>query len=408
MAIKKKKSTNTSESNNDSLLDSLGDLFEDSYSEVNYFPSGLLMFDSHNGCVILDENNNFSKADFGIKTGSIVHLISYSGVGKSSLAYSLAGGIIEPFEKGSMIIFDTERACTLNRAKKLSNILNLNERGSKGKLINTGTSSEKLLTLIKAISAKKLANIEDFKEKHPSTGEDIVSPTVIVLDSLPMLLPTKFEEEDDFNSNMAGSQIAIVNNKLVKQTMDDRLKANIIIIVINHITTKINTGNVPVKNNIAGLKPDESVGGGSAWRYLTDYYIRLNLVKEFNENDPEKFMGSEVEFQIIKSRTFPSGKKFKMVFNKVEGWSNNFSNFNFLLEQGYVKLSGAYYSLEDYPNKFFKSNLENLMEKDDFRNIFEDKLQKAIFNYLPKFRSNELVSLDSNSNNTEDFDESES
>lgn len=379
---------NTNLSMLDNMFESLSE--EVHYQQIEFFPmNSVTMVDIHNGCIIIDKDGNPSKMDTGIKCGSILHIIGNSGTGKSSLAYQIGAGIISPYVNGNLIIFDAERACTKARVLQLTG-MNV-DTTNRARITNRKTTSENLLAIIKKITAFKIENKESLMTPHSVTGIMVMPPTVIVVDSLPMLLPDKMEDAEEFTSNMAGSQIAIVNNKIIKQTMDDRISANIILIAVNHITTRINTGTVVTKNNIAGIKPDESVGGGSSWRYLADLYFRLNLVKEFTEADPEKFNGSEVEVQLIKSRAFPSGKRFKIILDKSLGWSDELSNFNFLLERGVITRAGARYKMDGYETSFLASKFREMITSNEvFQNAYNDAMSSAIYEYLPKIHEDQI------------------
>lgn len=179
-----------------------GDLATSSRTPLG-FPTGLDLLDFKNGMAVYPDGHK-PYLSLGITEGTYVMWIGSSGSGKTSVAIQSAFKIIEPYEgKGSVFHFDLETATTKSRVKKLT--------GASNEYLkhhyfhkDTGITSENFYETIRMISNLKLDNREEYEVRtgrYDEEGEEIVilAPTVVILDSLPLLVPEKISEEEELS-----------------------------------------------------------------------------------------------------------------------------------------------------------------------------------------------------------------
>ena len=80
--------------------------------------------------------------------------------------------------------------------------------------------------------------------KTTFNGEKVeyLVPTVILVDSLVAMTPKDIQDETELSGSMSASAIAKTNNAIIKRITNFITDANIIIIIINHITSTIAMG----------------------------------------------------------------------------------------------------------------------------------------------------------------------
>jgi hypothetical protein len=124
------------------------------------------------------------------------------------------------------------------------------------------------------------------------------------------------------------------------------MEANIIMIFINHITAKVETGVTPTQASINYLKQNESLPGGLAPQYLTNTLIKITTASKLDEEKTYKVKGFEAKIELIKSRTAPAGRSINMIFNQAEGFDEELSTLEYIKANGGLKGGGKSYYLE--------------------------------------------------------------
>jgi hypothetical protein len=114
---------------------------------------------------------------------------------------------------------------------------------------------------IKSLSKLKIKNREKLEldtGKVDDEGQPItvLPPTVVILDSLAVMSPQNIEEEEELSGGMSASAVAKVNTSIFKRIPSFLNDANIILLVVNHITKKIEIGFNKTKAEINYLKQD--------------------------------------------------------------------------------------------------------------------------------------------------------
>jgi len=230
-----------------------------------YIPTYLTGIDS------IDYRNGFYDEDgsirLGIDGGKMMTIIGKSGVGKSTLALQIAGRIIDLNENSDLVYLDYERTL---KPSRISTITGWSEakRIEKSLVLNSEISTETLLALVYSISQNKnkketydQIKIDSGKVDRDGKKIYVLPPTVIITDSIATMIPKDFADGSDISGSMEASQIAKINNQVIKKSLQYLEKGNIILIAINHITTNIQTGPIKESAQINFLKQGETLPG---------------------------------------------------------------------------------------------------------------------------------------------------
>jgi RecA/RadA recombinase len=350
-------------------------------SKIVALPTGFDLIDAGNGAYDPVEK----KFDAGLREGHIIGVVGYTGSGKSTLAIQLASGIVEPFENGTVIPFDTEKAWHKPRVKALyskggdEDLLKKWSEKWPEEIKNVDTYLDDVLAFIVDLAEFKQAHIEELTETFTDINGDKVSvlaPSVIIIDSLAALFSRRsaksVEEEGKGDSNAAAMQTAKENNGFFGKILNTIFASNIFIIVCNHITTAVKTDQFdhrPAK--LQWLRPDENIKGGSGFAYYADTFFRVNPGTKLDPTKDYKIRGFINEVQLIKSRGNESGLSYPMIFDFKNGYDSLLSNVQFLYNEGKIKAAGPSSSLISHPEfKFTKGNIRDAVIKNPTLEVF--------------------------------------
>lgn len=356
------------------------------------YATGFLSFDFMNGCIVhaKRDNQQFKYYSVGITDGSIVTFIGRSGSGKTTLCTQMAANIIRPFKTSCVFHDDIEGGINNNRLESLTGFYgeNLTDRYI---VRNTAITAENLFERIRMIYDLKMENRSEYEYDtglYDTRGNRIykLEPTVYILDSLALLMPEKFAEEDELSGSMGASAVAKVNTAVFKKIVPLLKSANIIFMVINHITQKIDINPMQrTKAQVSYLKQGESIPGGNAPIYLTNTFIRVDDAGKLKPTEGFYIDGSMVELTLIKSRTNKAGQTCKLVFDKENGFDEELSLFTLLKEKGKVNGAGAFLYLGDRSDmKFAQKNFkQKLRELPELREVFMEEVMKVLSTIIP-------------------------
>ena len=368
-------------------------------SEMTYsvsYPTGFLPLDLITGYV--QEINGQYHFELGISDGSINTLIGNSGTGKTSLLVSIACSIIKPFKTSAIFFEQAEVGTNIQRIRNLSGITD--ENGFIGKFVvrDAGISIESIYRRVLTIYSIKTQNSEKYQYDTGLTdmhGKKIYKyePTIIVIDSVKMvqseakMVDDKGNIENDKITNMDGAtearDISIYYKKMVPMCR----VANIIIIMVNHITKNIPTGPTPVKNEFPWLRQNEHLGSANMLNYLSNLMLRLDTIAKLAPDDSKNSYGidgSIVSVDAVKSRTGKTGRsKCALVFDQSIGFDKDLSMLLLLKTKNLIEGSGAYLKLPNCDIKFSMKNFKKILyENAEFRNAFNLFSYNYIINTL--------------------------
>lgn len=341
------------------------------------YPTGFLNFDHLNGYnlnTFNDKGELVPTKHIGLLDGSYNLLIGRSGSGKSTFAVQAGANIISQFEDAEMMIQSMEGGITVPRLETLTGYVG-NELFNRISIKNSGITAESIYDDIYSIYETKIKNKEKFlydTGMRDSTGNPIMkfTPTVMVIDSIALLAPERIADKGELSGQMAATAMAKANTALLKGVMQLIKATNIILLVINHITEKIEANPMMhTKGALIYLKQGESLPGGKAVTYLANNIIRFDDSKLKEETFG--FSGAQVDISLGKSRTNKAGKSTPLIFSQENGFDSLYSLMVMLKDAGVIVTKGAYLALDGYEPKFRTRDFKQLfMDDEEFRKAF--------------------------------------
>lgn len=377
----------------------LANMFREAVASMDYamrseaiddigYPTGFLNFDYTNGYIAEELDASTGEIsqyyNIGLTDGSFVAVIGNTGTGKSTFVIQVASNIARKFKTSTIFEDSIEGGMTVARRMSLS-MFSDEEYKTRFIVRNTGITSENLYERIKLIHDLKIKNINNFlydtgfKDMY---GNPIMKlePTIYILDSIALLNPEKYAEEDKLSGNSAAAASAKVAAQVLRSIIPMLKSANIIFICINHILEDVQMSVMPKKQPIPYLKQGERMPKGRTVTYLANNIIRIENAQKLQADKEFKIEGSVVDVSILKSRT--SGKKqaTKLIFDYDNGFDPWLSLFKFLKENNLIYGAGVSMSLDK--EKQFKFSQGTLKEKIKTDPEFRNALLKTSLFYL--------------------------
>ncbi len=344
--------------------------------------TGIDLLDFVNGTVDPDLNLYHT----GLAHGRILYMIGKSSSSKSSTAVQIAKNMTYSIPNAQVYHLDLERSTKLLRIKALTGLSEAELlEDNYYNLIQRDLYTETLHSLIDSLyHFKKDHKDELLIDMEDSSGkvQKILPPTVIILDSLALLVSKKNIDNDEIGSNMSGSATALMNNKMFTQNQGKLEEANIHLFIINHINDGINIGIVPRSADIQYLGQNETLKGGRTSQYLADVLLKFvaTSTKFGGEKDNkygEDIQGFVIKVQIIKSRNTTAGISFSLIFDQVRGINNELSNLEALIENKILTGTSSF-TFSDNPDiKFSRKNfLDKLYNSESLQESYNKALLK--------------------------------
>lgn len=357
-------------------------------SEPDYaYPTGFLTFDFMNGTVVhvKKDNMEFKYNSIGIVDGSMVTVIGRSSSGKTTWCIQSAGNIIRPFKSSCVWMDSVEGGVVDTRAQ---NLLQLYGESFKERWIprNTGVTAENFYERVRYIYDLKMECADQITYDtgaYTSDGEKIykMEPSVYILDSLAMLTPDKYTEEEELSGQMSVTAAAKMNSTVFKRIIPMLKAANIILFVVNHITESVDI-NPYAKNQgqLSYLKPGERLGGGRAAIYVTNLLVRLDDHSKLKSDEGLGIDGTLVDFSLLKSRTSATGQKTTLVFNYNQGFDPDLTLYYFLKTRKLINGAGIGLYIGDRKDLKFsqKQFKEKLRTNEEFKKVFIEYALKEL------------------------------
>ena len=359
----------------------------ESTMEVCY-PTGFLNFDFMNGAIVKvngRDGRSFNYYSAGIPDGSLVIGIGRSGCGKTTAFVQMAANIIRPFDNGCIFHDDIEGGITYQRRKVLTGFTD-EELENKYIIRNSGITAENFYARIKMIYDLKMENYDEYVYDTgyvDTIGNKIfkLQPTVYILDSLALLMPGQFTKEEQLSGQMSATAAAKTNSMSFKRIIPMLKEANIILFVINHITTKIEINPMMhTKGQLSFLKQGEELPGGRTVNYLANVFMRFDDNSKLKESEGFGVTGNLVDITLVKSRNSRAGQVATMVFNQSNGFDPELSLFVMLKNCNRIKGAGAYLYIDDHDDvKFSQKNFKDkLMESPELQQYFTDAVSEEL------------------------------
>lgn len=351
------------------------------------YATGYLAFDFLNGTVVhvKTPEKKFKYNSIGIVDGSITMVIGRSGCGKTTWLVQTAGNIMRRFPKACTWHDDVEGGIVETRRERLTSLFgdDLKDRYISR---NAGVNTENVYERIKIIYDLKMENRAEYEYDtglYTSRGEKIykLQPSIYILDSLAMLTPEKYTEEDEMSGQMSTTAAAKANAQLFKRVVPLLKSANIMLFVVNHITQNIDINPMAKKKaKLSYLKQDESLPGGNTPIYLANLLIRFDDNTKLKDSEGLGIAGNIVDLTLLKSRTSNVGKSVPLIFDHKRGFDAELSLLQLLKDMKMINGAGAYLYFKDrsdmkFSQKQFKSKLA---ESEEFRKVFMEVSLEAL------------------------------
>ena len=345
------------------------------------YPTGFLNFDYLNGYIATEKNPETEEYEeyynLGIEDGSYVSFIANTGVGKSTLVCQIAANIARRFET-TTIFEDMIEATGMNDSRRLELSKFTEDEYKKRYIIrNTGVTTESIYARIKMIHDLKIEHPEDFlydTGRRDLQGKPIMKlePTIYIIDSIAMLMPEKYIEEDELAGKSMGAASALIASNVFKMIIPLLKSANIILFGINHILEDVQMTAMPKKNPVPYLKQGERIPKGRTATFLANNIIRLDNANKLKVDEGYHIEGSVIEASLVKSRASGKKKPTRLVLDFANGFDPWLSALETMKYNKLLYGGGA--SLAVDPEKQFKFSLGTFRDKvlndKEFRNAF--------------------------------------
>ena len=272
----------------------LEQMFRDKVSKMDYsmsqeakedtgYPTGFLNFDYLNGFINDQKMPDGEMKQYfvlGITDGSYNVLIGNTGCGKSTLVTQIAANIARQFKTTTIFEDNIEGGMTTARRRSLSGFT-LEEYNKRYIVRNTGVTAENFYERIKMIHDLKVGNPEKFlydTKRNDVYGKPIMKlePTIYILDSIPMLMPKEYADDDELAGKSSGAATAQILTRIFRQIIPLLKESNIILFGINHILEEVQMTMFPKANPVPYLKQGERLPRGRSATYVANNIIRLD------------------------------------------------------------------------------------------------------------------------------------
>ena len=371
------------------------------------YPTKFLTFDFLNGNIVTvkhPDNTISQYYSIGIVDGSINTFIGRSGCGKTTFAIQASYNIIKDFPDATMYIDSVEGGVTVSR---LSTLTGLTGAELRERIIdrNTGVTAENFYQRIKLIYDIKMQDRDKYTYntgKVDDLGNPIFKliPTPYILDSLAMLMPEKYADEDELSGQMAATAAAKTNTRILKMIVPKLKAVNIILMLINHINQKVQINPYDRSpNQLSYLDPGETMPGGNAAIYLANNIIKF-YDKKLDATKGLGIEGYEITLKLMKSRTNRAGRMCTVIFDQANGFDPDLSLFVTLKEAGYITGAGAFFHLKGSDIKFTQRGFKDKLNEDpELRKLFIEQsleyLKSTIDSGNPDVSANSYSTVDS-------------
>lgn len=344
------------------------------------YPTGYLNFDFLNGYITyeFDASTGQKKAYYstGLTDGSYVAFIGNTGTGKTTLICQMAANIVRPFKTSTIFEDSLESGLTHARRRSLSGFSD-EEYKNRYIIRNSGITAENVYERIKMIHDLKVSNPDQFlydTGHKDSYGNPIMKfePTIYIIDSIAMLMPKKYTEEDELAGKSMGPASALIITSVFRSILPMLKAANIILFGINHILEDVQLTAMPKKQIVPYLKQGERLPKGRTITFLANNIIRIENQNKLKKDEGYKIEGSVTSVQILKSRSSGNKMATNLIFDFDNGFDPWLSLLRFMQDNKLIQGSGVSMYFDDEKKyKFSQANfLEQIKTNPEFRNAF--------------------------------------
>lgn len=304
----------------------------------------------------------------GFAVGGLNIIVGQPGSGKSMLAIQTMGQGQRQY-KGKLLggFLDSEEATTQLR------------------LSNLGVRYPKLRPYADVTVEKVFKFIEGlcvFKNQK----EIVETPSVVVWDSIANTLSQKERETDDPNT-VIGYKARLLSI-LVPKYVAKCAQNNICFLAVNQLRDVLAMGQFAPPKDLKFMSTTKDMPGGNILKYNAFQLLEMKVKTAITPTGTEKsdnygFEGIIVTVKCVKNKLFPPNVEIPIVGSFTTGFSNFWTNYNFLKQTKRLN-SGAWNYLVSFPDKKFRTKDAPSLYKDDleFQTAFDAAVKEAIKNEI--------------------------
>jgi len=291
----------------------------------------------------------------GIVLGGMSMWVGRPGCGKSTITASIAKNAQKIYNGNAVVLYlDSEGSMSTYRLKQLG----VDNPPIEVKRIST---IESIFQVIDAVCKY----LEDPKNIKLLDG----APILIIWDSIANTKPEKAFQTDDINQ-VIGLRARLISNQLPKY-LSKMEKYNIALTTVNQLVDQLNMGMFAPAPDLRFMSQDKDIPGGNSLKFNTSQLIFLQ------ERTPLKkeqfgFQGIKVQVKCVKNKLFVPNNPFEIVLDYNRGFSNFWTNFEFLKSVKRIT-TGAWSYLNDYKEKKFRIKEAPIIYNSNpiFKDIFD-------------------------------------
>jgi len=300
----------------------------------------------------------------GFAVGAMSIIVGQPGSGKTMLAIKTLGQGQLQYEANMLGAFlDSEEATTTLR------LANLGVRYPKIKPY-TDITVEKVFKFIEGLSTFKI-------EK-----KIVDIPSIVIWDSIANTLSLKERETDDPNT-VIGYKARLLSI-LIPKYVAKCAQNNICFLAVNQLRDVINIGQFAPPKDLKFMSATKDMPGGNILKFNAFQLVEMKVksaIAPGATNDSAKygFEGVICKLKCVKNKLFPPNIEIEVVGSFTSGFSNFWTNYNFLKETKRLN-SGAWNFLVSLPEKKFRTKDAPELYKTDaeFKQAYDDAVKEAI------------------------------
>jgi RecA/RadA recombinase len=294
----------------------------------------------------------------GFAIGALSIIVGQPGSGKSMLAMKALGNA-QKYYNGKLIpgYLDSEEATTSIR---LSNL------GVRYPVIEpyNDITVEKVFKFLEGLCL--------FKQKN----KIVDTPSMVIWDSIANTLSEKERETEDVNQVIGYK--ARMFSILIPKYVAKCGKHNISVIAINQLRDVIKIGQFAPARDLKFMSASKDMPGGNVLKFNAFHLLEMKVGKLL-EQDKYGFDGVIAKVKCVKNKLFPPNIEIELMGSFTTGFSNFWTNYNFLAETKRLS-TGAWNYLVSMPDKKFRTKDAKLLYNNDkeFAVKFDEAAKEAI------------------------------
>ena len=300
----------------------------------------------------------------GFAIGALDIIVGQPGSGKTMLAIqTLATGQIQYEGKLIGAFLDSEEATTKIRMANL---------GVRHPMITPygDMTIEKVFKFLEGTCV--------FKQEK----KIVETPSAIVWDSIANTLSEKEREAEDVNQVIGykARMLSILIPKYVAKCAQH----NICFLAVNQLRDVLNIGQFAAPKDLKFMSASKDMPGGNTLKFNAFQLVEMKVKSAIapgatEDSNKYGFEGVIVKLKCVKNKLFPPNIEIEMVGSFITGFSNFWTNYNFLKLTKRLQ-SGAWNFLITLPEKKFrKKDAPALYDSDaDFKAAFDAAAKEAI------------------------------